>query len=113
VRDYIARNFDQNFTIDTLSGKVGLSPARLSALFKQQTGSTPMRWRDERRMARASQLLLQTLYPVSKIAELVGYSDALYFSRCFSRHLNCSPSAYRDKRREKILSGENYIPEND
>ena len=113
VRDYIARNFNQNFTIDTLSGKVGLSPARLSALFKQQTGSTPMRWRDERRMARASQLLLQTLYPVSKIAELVGYSDALYFSRCFSQHLNCSPSAYRDKRREKMFYGDSYVPEND
>ena len=113
VRDYIARNFNQNFTIDTLSGKVGLSPARLSALFKQQTGSTPMRWRDERRMARASQLLLQTLHPVSKIAELVGYSDALYFSRCFSQHLNCSPSAYRDKRREKMLFGESYSAAND
>jgi len=54
IADYIALNFNQSFTIDTLAALVGLSPARLSALFKQQTGSTMLSFRDERRMARAA-----------------------------------------------------------
>lgn len=97
VSDYIARNFNQTFTASTLAAEVGLSPARLSTLFKQQTGSTMVNFRDERRMARAAQLLAQSQHPINKVAELVGYSDALYFSRCFSQHLHCSPSQYRNK----------------
>ncbi|GAC17685.1 arabinose operon transcriptional regulator AraC [Paraglaciecola arctica] len=97
IADYIALNFNQSFTIDTLAALVGLSPARLSALFKQQTGSTMLNFRDERRMARAAQLLAQTRQPINKVAETVGYDDPLYFSRCFSQHLNCNPRQYRKK----------------
>jgi AraC family transcriptional regulator of arabinose operon len=97
IADYIALNFNQSFTIDTLADLVGLSPARLSALFKQQTGSTMLNFRDERRMTRAAQLLAQTQQPINRVAEIVGYDDPLYFSRCFSQHLNCNPSQYRKK----------------
>lgn len=100
ITDYIARNFNQSFTTATLAAKVGLSPTRLSTLFKQQTGSTIVHWRDERRMARAAQLLVQTRQPINKIAELVGYNDALYFSRCFNQHLRCSPRQYRNRHYE-------------
>lgn len=97
IKDYITRNFNQVFTAASLAAKVGLSPARLSNLFRQQTGSTMMGFRDERRMARAAQLLAQTRKPVNQIAQSVGYSDALYFSRCFNQHLGCSPSQYRNQ----------------
>lgn len=97
VRDYISRNFNQAFTASSLAAEVGLSPTRLSTLFKQQIGSTMVNFRDERRMKKAVQLLVQTQQPINKIAELVGYNDALYFSRCFSQNLNCSPSQYRNK----------------
>jgi len=97
--DYIAQHFDQTFSIDFLAGEIGLSSARLSTLFKQQTGSTIIRWRDERRMSRACQLLVQTPDAVNKISETVGYSDPLYFTRCFRQHMDCSPRDYRKKRR--------------
>lgn len=97
VSDYITRNFNQLFTTETLASEVGLSPARLSNLFKQQIGFTMMGFRDERRMARAAQLLVQTRKPINQIAESVGYSDPLYFSRCFNQHLGCSPSRYRSQ----------------
>jgi len=96
--DYIAQHFDQTFSVDFLAGEIGLSPTRLSTLFKQQTGSTIMRWRDERRMSRACQLLVQTPDAINKISEIVGYSDPLYFTRCFRQHMDCSPRDYRKKR---------------
>jgi AraC family transcriptional regulator of arabinose operon len=98
VADYISANFHQTFTVASLAKTAGLSPARLAVLFKQETGTTIMRWRDMQRMARAAQLLVQTGQPIGQIAQLVGYSDALYFSRCFSNHLNSSPREYRMSR---------------
>jgi AraC family transcriptional regulator of arabinose operon len=95
VADYISGNFYRTFTVASLAASVGLSPARLSVLFKQETGTTIMYWRDMQRMARAAQLLVQTRKPIGEIAELVGYSDALYFSRCFSSYMNTSPREYR------------------
>ena len=95
VTDYISANFHHTFTVDVLAKAVGLSPARLSILFKQETGTTIMRWRDIQRMTRAAQLLVQTRKPINQIAGLVGYSDALYFSRCFNNYLNTSPREYR------------------
>lgn len=97
--NFIAHNFDQPFTLDDLAEEVGLSVARLSTLFKRHTGTSVLRWRDERRMARASQLLVQTPQAINKVAELVGYTDPLYFTRCFRQHLGCSPRDFRSQSR--------------
>ena len=95
AKNYITRNFNKSFSVKELADEIGLSSARLSTLFKQQTGMTIVHWRDEHRMTRASQLLSQTNLPISHLAEAVGYSDALYFSRCFHQQCGCSPSEYR------------------
>jgi len=100
---FISHNFDRPFTVNDLAEEVGLSPARLSTLFKQQTGTSVLRWRDERRMARASQLLVQTQQAINKVAELVGYTDPLYFTRCFRQHLGCSPRDFRAQSRSHSI----------
>ena len=46
---------------------------------------------------RARQLLVDTELPVSRIAELVGYADAAYFSRLFARRAGVSPSRHRSQ----------------
>jgi len=99
AKDYITRNFNKSFSVDELASEIGLSSSRLSTLFRKQTGTTIVRWRDEHRMTRASQLLAQSDLPVSHLAEVVGYTDALYFSRCFHQYSGFSPSEYRAKKR--------------
>jgi AraC family transcriptional regulator of arabinose operon len=105
--DLIARRFAEGFAVEDLAGYVGLSAPRLARLFRQQTGLTIKQWRDERRMARATQLLIQTRLPLSRIAQDVGYEDPLYFSRCFSAHFGCSPRQWRETRwSESLFNGE-------
>jgi len=99
AKDYITRNFNKSFSVDELASEIGLSSSRLSTLFRKQTGTTIVRWRDEHRMTRASQLLAQSDMPVSQLADVVGYTDALYFSRCFHQYSGFSPSEYRAKKR--------------
>jgi AraC family transcriptional regulator of arabinose operon len=96
--DMIARRFAENFTVEELAAGCGMSAPRLAALFRRQTGMTIKQWRDERRMARATQLLVQTASPITRVAQDVGYGDSLYFSRCFNSRFGCSPRAWREQR---------------
>ena len=43
----------------------------------------------------AMNLLDDTNYSIEKIANSVGYDNALYFSRLFSKHVGMSPREYR------------------
>jgi len=93
--DYIGANLEKPLTVEDVARHVQLSRAQLSALFKENTGSTLTNWRDERRIAKASQLLTQSSLKIQQIAEQVGYGDPLYFSRTFSRMVGVSPRQYR------------------
>jgi AraC-like DNA-binding protein len=47
------------------------------------------------RLEKAKELLIQTNYPIYEIAFKVGYSDANYFSRSFSKIYGIPPSQCR------------------
>ena len=47
-------------------------------------------------MNKASLLLQTTALPVKQIAEMVGYKDALVFSKAFKQKIGSSPKAFRD-----------------
>jgi AraC family transcriptional regulator of arabinose operon len=97
VMEYLNNHLAEPIPVPALAERVGLSRTQLSTLFKQHTGATLLAWRDERRMARACQLLTQTQLSVQVVAGRVGYDDPLYFSRIFSRLVGCSPTAYRQR----------------
>ena len=93
--DYISSNLGRAFSVQDVAQHVRLSRTQLSSLFKEHTGSTLFGWREERRIAQASQLLTQTALQIQEIAERIGYDDPLYFSRTFTRLVGCSPRQYR------------------
>lgn len=93
---YISEHFAEDFDLQMLAKSVGISRPRLSALFREHTGTSIMRWRDELRMSKACELLGGSSLNIGQIADRVGYSDPLYFSRTFRHHLGCSPSDYRN-----------------
>lgn len=47
------------------------------------------------RLEKAKELLIKTKHPISEIAYKVGYSDANYFSRSFSKIYGMPPSHFR------------------
>jgi len=95
--DYVGANLEKPLTIEGIAGYVQLSRTQLSTLFKENTGSTLINWREERRIAKASQLLTQSSLKIQQIAAQVGYEDPLYFSRTFSKLAGMSPRLYRKK----------------
>lgn len=93
--NYIQQRFHEDWGIADLASHCHLSPGRLSVLFKQSLGSSPMSLRDSLRMGEACHLLLNTRKPVSLIGEELGYTDAMHFSRRFSDLMGQSPRQYR------------------
>jgi AraC family transcriptional regulator of arabinose operon len=94
---YIQQRFREDWDIAELASHCHLSPGRLSVLFKQSLGSSPMSLRDSLRMSEACHLLLNSRNPVSQIGEELGYTDPMHFSRRFSDLIGQSPRQYRSK----------------
>jgi len=72
-----------------------VSRVTLTKLFHAELGQTPAEYIQYVRMKHAVMLLNQTEFPIHEIARRVGYSDALYFSKVFSRNYGVSPSRFR------------------
>ncbi len=65
--------------------------------FKKETGYSPAEFRLIQLLQKARHLLLETDLKVFEIAEILGFNDPLYFSRCFKTHFGSSPLKYKNK----------------
>lgn len=84
-----------DISMDERARRLGLGITELRDAVRTATGSTPIELLVQSRIRMAQQLLVDTELPISRIAELVGYADAAYFSRLFARRSGVSPSRHR------------------
>jgi AraC-like DNA-binding protein len=85
------------WTVQELSGKVGLSRTTFTKRFSTAMGKTPTRYLVGWRLARAAQLLRETGSPLAAIASQVGYSTEFAFAAAFRREHGISPGRYRQE----------------
>ncbi|OYP49053.1 hypothetical protein CG709_02875 [Lachnotalea glycerini] len=45
----------------------------------------------------AKDLLLNSSFQIAEVARLIGYGNALYFSRLFKKNIGVSPTEYRQQ----------------
>ena len=69
----------------------------LSALFKHETGKSFIDYVHEARLEEACKLFPDTSLSLKEIAFAVGYVDANYFSKVFSRVKGETATEYREK----------------
>jgi len=91
LRDHLAESID----LTRLARHAHLSPSRLSHLFREQVGQTPLQYLERLRVDRARQLLELTAHPVQDIARRVGFDSPFYFSLRFKKQTGQSPRQYR------------------
>ncbi len=97
--EYVKDNYsDQKISIEAICGRLGLSSAYFSTVFKRETGKTFISYLTDFRLERAAELLLTTDDKIYIIAEKAGYSDPNYFSSVFKKKFKVSPSEYRNLR---------------
>ncbi len=80
--------------------KTGLSYAHQCRIFKQCYGIPPLQYVTELRMTRAKNLLRDTDYSVSAIAQMIGYDNLGYFSRIFKNSTGLTAREYRNNSRQ-------------
>ena len=99
--DYLIQHLHEKPTMTETADHVGLSVSRLAHLFKSETGNTPQRFLEGKRIDRAAQLLLRTTFSVKQIASAVGFDSPFYFSLRFKERTQQSPKAYRQSMRRE------------
>lgn len=92
---WLRDNLSKPLTLPGIARRAGLSVPHFCALFKKQTGLSPMRYLMHARMARACALLDSTDKPVAEISGEVGFRDAFHFTKTFRSVVGNSPRAYR------------------
>lgn len=95
LKKYIEDHYSQDITLDFLAGKVYLSPSYLSKLFKRETGENISTFIQNVRIENAKRLLLSTNLKTYEVAELVGISDPVYFSRIFKKITGVKPKEFK------------------
>jgi AraC-like DNA-binding protein len=84
---------------DELCDMANMAPTRLTAVFKEATGLTPVQFVANRRIEHAANVLLTSDRTCADIAESCGFFDTYHFSRRFKKHFGISPSSYRTRGR--------------
>lgn len=93
----IDADLTQDLSLKTFAGKLNVNASYLSALFKNDTGTSLTDYVNKRRMRKARKLLRTTSLTIQDIAALSGVPDVHYFNRMFKRDSNISPGEYRRK----------------
>ena len=88
----------QDWSIDELGRRIGLSRSSLHERFVQLIGVPPMQYLAQWRMQAAGRLLLETRATVAAIALDVGYDSEAAFARAFKRLVGKPPAAWRRER---------------
>lgn len=92
---YIQGHYKENISLDMLAKLCHMSKYYFVRIFHEENGISPIDFLQHYRISIARQLLLETQYPVSIIAEKCGFETPSYFSKIFKKYCDVSPSQYR------------------
>jgi AraC family transcriptional activator FtrA len=82
-------------TVDALAARARMSPRSFLRHFARHTGTSPIRWLVQQRVAASLPLLESSDSPVEQVSAAVGFDSPATFRHHFSRCMRTSPSAYR------------------
>ena len=95
MREYIAKNYDENLTLALLAERFGFSYHYLSYYFNKQAKEGFSEYLNKIRIKKACELLRKNENSISEISRMIGYSDHAYFCRVFKKIIGQTPSHYR------------------
>jgi AraC-like DNA-binding protein len=96
---FIALNYTEPLTAETISGHVGLHPNYAMALFRQTFGTTLIKYVTQHRLTHAQRLLVTTKDSIVKIAFCSGFGSLSRFNEAFRQSFGCTPREYRELHR--------------
>lgn len=92
---------DPNLSLTAVSQELSYNPKYISHLFKEKMGIAYSEYLRSLRLKFAISLFDRGLDSVKNVALLSGFTDPLYFSTVFKKHIGLSPKEYKEKNGEK------------
>lgn len=93
---YMETNYAKDISLDDLAARNGSSLSTLIRNFRKETGKTPGQYLNDYRLHIARRMLKGSQLTVSEIAEKVGIPDSNYFTKCFRKAMEMTPTDYRN-----------------
>ena len=82
-------------TVQSMADAINISSGYFRSIYKSLFGVSPKQDILHARIEKSKSLLSLTDKPLSHVADLCGFEDENYFSRCFKAQVHLTPSAYR------------------
>lgn len=103
-RALVEQHYLGSASVADLATALGVTPDHLSRSCRALTGQPALALLQERRLLEARRLLVYTELPVADVGARLGFDDAGYFSRFFTRSSGTPPSVYRARVRQGLVA---------
>lgn len=94
--DQIEARHAEHVELEWLAKKAGMSLSTFKRAFKEITGTSPIDYLLQLRLARACHLLRDADKTVTEVAHEAGFNDSNYFARQFRARMGSTPSRWRE-----------------
>lgn len=96
IKKYIESNYHNvDLSLNHLSGLFHIQPSYLSRMFKEELGEKFVDYLVKVRIHHAKSMLAETDEPIQSIAQKVGYTHVVSFTRAFKKITGIPPGEYR------------------
>ena len=92
---------ETEFDIDTFASELNVSKSTLNRKMKAMIGLSPVEFIRNIRLKHACTLLKKPFINVSEVAYAVGFSNPKYFTKCFKKEFDVTPTEYQKKEEDK------------
>lgn len=96
IVQYLQTNYAEYINFTQIASDYNFSASYLTKIFKDSTGTTPIKYLIDYRIKIAKKMLLDTDLTIKEIAEKTGFVDQFYFSKCFKNCCGLTPSQFRE-----------------
>lgn len=95
ICDYLQKNVYSPLNLSDICSHFLIGKSKLSVLFRDYTGKSPVKYYSELKISEAKKLLREDSLSVSEIADLLCFSGIHNFSRSFKKATGFSPLEYK------------------
>jgi LacI family transcriptional regulator len=93
---FIHREQGRGISVEDVVEEVAVSRRNLEKRFRETIGRTILEEIQTTRLERAKRLLLDTTYPISKVADISGFGSTGYFIQFFQSRVGKTPRKFRN-----------------
>lgn len=99
--NYIKYNYNHEISLNDIAQSCNISKSECCRSFKRILKVTPFEYVMEYRVLKATEYLYNTDESISNICMNVGFNGISYFGKVFKKYMNCTPSQYKSKIRNR------------